>query len=1009
MRQVLLFLFLLTFGFTALAQENFPVNGISDSRSNSYAFTNATIYVDYQTKIENATLLIKNGKVVSAGTNVTIPKGYTTLDLKGKFIYPSFIDLNSDYGMPEVKSSGFNWGASEKIPPQTKGAYNANDAIKADFNASEAFTTNKKAAKSMRKLGFGTVLSHRADGLARGTGMAVTLADDVENNVILKGKASAHYSFTKGSSTQDYPTSYMGFVAVLRQTHYDAEWYKLAKNENFFDNTLEAYNANANLPQVFTAGDWQGVLRAHKIAQEVGKQYIYFASSDVYQRLNEIKAVNSSLILPINYPKAYKVEDPFDARNVTLEQMKHWELAPTNLARVAEAGIDFTITTSGLKSKAAFWPNLRKSIKHGLSEVAALKALTATPAKLINLSDKVGDLKKGKLANFIITSGNIFDSKTTIHHNWIQGKPYMIKDIDDSQYNGIYTLKFADKSYNLEISGKVGAPSFKIVVNDSTTIKVKGKVNDGLISMSFKENKEDDGDLRFSGWFNGATEMKDYAFKGQVALLDGSMADWSADFSKALETKEDKKEGDDNKEEEKPEVGDLIFPFISYGSTALPQQEDFIIQNATVWTNEKDGVIQNADVIVKGGKISKVGKNLSTTGLKVIDGTGKHLTAGIIDEHSHIALRSVNDVDVVSAQVRMEDVVDSEDIDIYRQLAGGVTSAQLLHGSANPVGGQSAIIKLRWGKTPNEMLFNGADNYIKFALGENVKRSRSSNSIRFPQTRMGVEQIYMDYFTQAKEYDSKWKAYNKLSARDKANTTAPRRDLQLEAMAEIINKERFITCHSYVQSEINMLMKVAEKFDFRVNTFTHILEGYKVADKMKEHGAGGSTFADWWAYKYEVKDAIPFNPTLMHNEGVVVAINSDDAEMGRRLNQEAAKSVKYGGMSEEDALKMVTLNPAKLLHLDQQTGSIKTGKDADLVLWSDHPLSIYAKAEKTFVDGIAYFDLARDKELREYIKKERARLIQKMLNPKAGGKGGKQMAKPKYKKVFHCDDMENRF
>jgi len=327
-----------------------------------------------------------------------------------------------------------------------------------------------------------------------------------------------------------------------------------------------------------------------------------------------------------------------------------------------------------------------------------------------------------------------------------------------------------------------------------------------------------------------------------------------------------------------------------------------------------------------------------------------------------------------------------------------------LHGSANPVGGQSALIKLKWGESADNMIIQDADEFIKFALGENVKRSRSTQSIRFPLTRMGVEQVYVDAFTNALAYEKEWNAYNKLSSKEKAKAVAPRQDLVHQTMLEIIRKERFITCHSYVQSEINMLMKVAENFDFNINTFTHILEGYKVADKMKAHGVGASTFADWWAYKWEVRYAIPYNATLMANEGVTVAINSDDGEMGRRLNQEAAKSIKYGGMSEEEALKMVTLNPAKLLHLDNRTGSIKVGKDADVVLWNNHPLSIYAKPEKTIVEGVVYYDIEKDKALRKGLELERARLIQKMKVAKK--KGGKTQApKGMAPKNFHCDDM----
>jgi imidazolonepropionase-like amidohydrolase len=407
--------------------------------------------------------------------------------------------------------------------------------------------------------------------------------------------------------------------------------------------------------------------------------------------------------------------------------------------------------------------------------------------------------------------------------------------------------------------------------------------------------------------------------------------------------------------------------------------------------------------LIDKGKIISVGKNINAGDAKVIDGKGKHLTAGIIDEHSHIALtRGVNEAtQSVTSEVRIGDAIDPTDIDIYRQLAGGVTTSQLLHGSANPIGGQSAIIKLRWGKTAEEMKFEGADGFIKFALGENVKQSNwgERNTIRYPQTRMGVEQVYYDAFIRAKEYEQKLKS----SSKDKL---VVRKDLELDALVEILNKKRFITCHSYVQSEINMLMHVADSMGFKVNTFTHILEGYKVADKMKAHGAGGSSFADWWAYKYEVIDAIPYNGAIMNKVGITTAFNSDDAEMARRLNQEAGKAVKYGNVPEEEALKFVTLNPAKLLHIDNRVGSIKTGKDADMVLWSDHPLSIYAKAEKTFVDGIAYYDIEKDVVLREEVTRERARLIQKMLTEKKVG-NATQKPEKKEKKHYHCDDYED--
>jgi len=439
----------------------------------------------------------------------------------------------------------------------------------------------------------------------------------------------------------------------------------------------------------------------------------------------------------------------------------------------------------------------------------------------------------------------------------------------------------------------------------------------------------------------------------------------------------------------------VTYPNGAYGVSALPQQETILFKNATVWTNESEGILKNTDVLIKNGKIAKVGNNLSDSSAKVVDATGKHLTAGVIDEHSHIAAAGINEGGQnSSAEVTIEDVIDPEDVNIYRNLAGGVTSIQILHGSANPIGGRSAIIKLKWGESAENLINKNAPKFIKFALGENVKQSRSQNGTRFPRTRMGVEQLFVDYFTRAKEYEAKKKSGQPF-----------RYDIELETLVEIMNGDRFISCHSYVQSEINMMMKVAEKFGFKMNTFTHILEGYKVADIMKEHGVGASTFSDWWAYKYEVNDAIPYNAAIMHNVGITTAINSDDGEMSRRLNQEAAKTVKYGGVSEEEAWKMVTLNPAKLLHIDNRVGSIKVGKDADVVLWSDHPLSVYAKAEKTMIEGATYFDIEKDMQMRTKIKQERNELMAMMLQEK--NKGMKtQPIKVEEKRLLECDSMD---
>ncbi len=992
----LCFAIVLAFAVSHLAhsQDNFPYNGVKDERTNSFAFINAMIHTDHATTLDSATLLIRDGKVLQVGKNIALPKGFTVIDCGGKHLYPSFVDLNTSYGFQRKKE--VKGGRPTQISPLTPGAYNANDAINSFVNAAEHFTTDTKQAANYRKHGFGTALSYNTDGIARGTSTVVLLSDENENETILLDKASAHYSFNKGTSKQTYPSSVMGAVALLRQTFLDAKWYKDTKPHA--DLSLEAWNNNLTLPQVFDAGNKHSILRADKVGDEFGVQYIINSGGDEYQNIAEIKATNATLIVPLVFPKAYNVDDPLDARHVSLRQMKHWELAPHNLRILHENNVPFVITSKG--AKGDFIKNLRKAVDAGLPKEVALKGLTHFPASLVKLDNKIGKLEKGYIANFIMTSDDFFDKEALILENWVNGIRYEINPEKQEIEEGLYTFDISSTSYSVEAKKS----SFKIVVNDSTKAPLKHTLDDELITLSF-EDPTDSTTTRLSGW----KIAKGWQGKGQNA--DGNWFNWSLTFESTVEQPADTTQTNKQNTDEVSSVdttGKIIYPFTAYGQEALPAAQSLLIKNITAWTNENEGILDRVDVLIENGKIAAIGKNLSAKNVIEIDGEGKHLTPGILDEHSHIALFSVNDRATNSGMVRMEDVINPEDINIYRQLAGGVTTSQLLHGSANPIGGQSAIVKLKWGRPAHEMLIRNADPFIKFALGENVKQSNwgSGYRTRYPQTRMGVEQVYVDAFTNALDYEKSWQQYLNLPRKAKANATAPRKDLAQEAMLEIIRKKRFITCHSYVQSEINMLMKVAEKFDFNVNTFTHILEGYKVADKMKAHGVGASTFADWWAYKWEVRYAIPYNAALMHNEGVTVAINSDDAEMGRRLNQEAAKVVKYGGINEEEALKLVTLNPAKLLHLDHKIGSIKVGKDADLVIWNNHPLSVYSKPEKTLIEGVVYYDIEKDAELRRYIQEERQRLIAKMKGAKAKGEPTQA---PRKEKVYdyHCDDLDS--
>ena len=983
--------------FVVTAQDYFPKNdGVKSKNTNYTAFINAKIFITPSDSIENGTLLIRDGKVAQSGLNVELPKNATIVDLDGKCIYPSFIDMFTNFGVkkPERLSSR---GRSPQYDASRTGYY-WNDHIMPEQNAISKFSYDSKAAKEMKAAGFGVVNTHVEDGIMRGTGVLLALNDAGGNSERIIDQNSAQFlSFSKSvTSRQSYPTSIMGAMALLRQVYYDADWYAKGNIESK-DLSLEALNENKNLVQIFDAGSRHNALRADKVGDLFGIQYTIVGGGDEYERIKDVKATKAYFILPINFQDAYDVENSFLSSSLSLSDMRAWSQEPSNPKILSDNSVKFALTTHGLKSPKNFLNKLRKAIEHGLSKQQALAALTTIPAELLRKTSKIGMLKNGAYANFLITSGDVFSEKTILYENWVQGQRTILESMGTKDVKGDYEFKLAGEEYKMSLKGKPSKMKAEITSNGKKRGSKINYTGDWLyITMTTKDSMEQ----KFMRLKANVTESDDLI--GSAILPSGNEVSFYAKKvestgKKEAEDEKLKKEAKNETEENTTEIAKITYPNMAYGFEELPEPETILFKNATVWTGETDGILENTDLLIKDGKIAKIGKDLSSSSAKVIDASGKYLTAGIIDEHSHIAASSINEAGQnSSAEVSIEDVVDEEDINIYRNLAGGVTSIQILHGSANPIGGRSAIIKLKWGESPENLIYDNSPKFIKFALGENVKQSNWGDNAktRFPQSRMGVEQVYMDYFSRAKAYADK-----------KKSGQTYRKDIEMEVISEILNKERFISCHSYVQSEINMLMKVAEKFDFNINTFTHILEGYKVADKMKDHGAGGSTFSDWWAYKYEVNDAIPYNAAIMHNAGVTVAINSDDAEMSRRLNQEAAKSVKYGGVSEEEAWKFVTLNPAKLLHIDDRVGSLKVGKDADIVLWSAHPMSVYTKAEKTIIDGAVYFDIEHDKLMREQIKKEKSDLINQMLVAK--NKGLKTQPIKKTEKMhMHCDFLD---
>jgi len=430
--------------------------------------------------------------------------------------------------------------------------------------------------------------------------------------------------------------------------------------------------------------------------------------------------------------------------------------------------------------------------------------------------------------------------------------------------------------------------------------------------------------------------------------------------------------------------------------------QTYVIQNATVMTVSK-GTIKNGSIVVKDGKIAEVGEKVTIPpGAKIIDASNQFVIPGIIDCHSHIGGDGgINEGSTsVSSMVDIKDIINPEDIAIYRALAGGVTTANILHGSANSIGGKTLPLKMRWGKDAQGLIFEGATPGIKFALGENPKRAGNPTggavnaTARYPATRMGVEDVIRGAFNDAKAYKAEWDEYDAKKARGE-QAIPPRKDLQLEALKEVLEGKRYVHVHSYRADEILMMIRIADENGFKVRTFQHVLEGYKVAKEIAAHGAGASTFSDWWSYKVEAFDAIPYNAALMTKKGVLVSLNSDDAELMRHLNTEAGKAMKYGGLTEDEALALVTLNPAKQLGIENRVGSIEVGKDADLVIYDKMPLSAYAKVQKVLIDGTVYFDRDNEVSGRAAKEAEKQKLIDKEKQTQTQQRGPQGGATPR--------------
>ena len=958
-----------------------PAIGLREKPIDTIVFTNATIHVSPTNTIVNGSLVIKDGKIIDVGQNIKRYKRSRTIDCTDKHIYPGFIDMMIPV---DVDSSLFN------IPTK-----HWNKRVHAQYRP----VISKGKNTSLHSLGFLYGLLTPNSGIFRGYGNLVSLTDYPEK-LTSDVFETQHLAMEHGGwDDDDYPNSLLGSIALIRQTFYDSQWYKDAwsifnKHPNLniipdIDDALSSISEEIanNTPFVFHIKQEKQIERVANITKEFSLNPWMIGTGYEYRNINLFNTFKPFIILPLDLPGKPNVSTKASELNVDLRELKHWDQAPYNPIVMINNGIEFSIT-SHLLSKNDFKNNLNKVIEFGLESKDALAALTTIPAKRLQVDHIIGTLDKGKVGNLFISDRDYFDVNSNIISVWVNGLEHEIAPQSDIDVRGYWVL---DGGFDtLKISGKNSNSIKAKMVSDTTIINLEG-FEYSYPSIHFYYSDVNNSIQRFSG----------NIFEGKIY---GENTDVSGISYKKIYSLSDKyqKKNEFENEVNVSEQLDVFYPEGAYGFLKIPMQQKgtVLIQNATVWTSSRKGILNDCDVLIKDGIFSKISKDIRPPKNAIlINGRGKHITAGIIDCHSHTALSAVNEgSQAITSEVRIKDVINPYDIAIYRELAGGLTTANLLHGSANPIGGQNAVIKLKWGNSASAMIFPDAKEGIKFALGENVKQSNWGDDYtdRYPQTRMGVDQIMRDAFNTALDYEVSLKNYNK---GNKKKTIPIRRDLELEALLEIINGDRLIHCHSYRQDEILNLIRIAEDFGFTIGTFQHVLEGYKVAEAMKQHGAGASTFSDWWAYKFEVYDAIPYNGDIMHKVGVNVSFNSDSNELARRMNLEAAKAMRYGDLSESEAIKLVTINPAQQLHIDDRVGSIEVGKDADFVIWNGNPLSAYTICEQTWIEGIQYFDLDTDLKYRKRDADLRSKLINKALKSSDAidKNSGKNKYHPKFK------------
>ena len=948
-----------------------PIAGLRANATGFHALVGARVVTAPGQVLDNATIVIRNGVVAAVGAGMAPPAGARVWELKGLTVYPGFVDAHADLG--------------GDTPPQggDVGPTHWNPQVRAWFSTTANLKDDTTRRTALRSLGFGAALAVPRQGLFRGTASVVHLGDAGVRERVLRPDLAQSIGFSRSFALGGtYPNSSMGTIALMKQTLLDAEWYgrawgayETSGRSILPPETSEALAAlgkavKGQQPVVFQTNNEEEYLRAFKLASEYKLTPWFRGSGQEYRLVDVLKGRPQPLIVPLNFPDAPNVANPEAASNVSLADLRHWYLAPTNPAQLAANAIPFALTADGLSSLNQFFPNLRVAVARGLTPDKALAALTTVPAGFLGIEKTHGTISVGKVANLVVSEGDLFTEEGAIRDVWVQGTRYGVTRAPQVDPRGTWTIASEDqgtfRSATLRLEGPLNRIRGTIEMPSRRPVNLTGVriiAETGRLEATFNgEQLGLEGSVLLSGSVRGEE------FFGWMSLPTGTDANYKGTRTEAYQGP-----ARGAVAVKVPKI-DLPFvrPSMEYGRSAPPAQPAAVlVRNATVWTSGPQGKLENADLLVQAGKVVRVGTGLTApAGATVIDATGKHVTPGLIDPHTHGGVTDINESGfAIVPEVQMGDVVTHNNIWFYRQLAGGLTTTMIKHGSANPIGGENVFVKTRWGSLPDEYKIQGAPRTVKFALGENPKR----NPNRYPNTRMGVQEIIRDHFMAARDYEKEWKSWEKTKT-----GLPPRKDLRMEALLDILNRKLLVSSHGYRADEFLALMRLTEEFGFKVQTLQHGVEAYKIADELKKSGVAAVVWSDWGAFKMEAYDATSYNARLLLEAGVVTSLHSDDNEISTRMNWEAGKLLR-SGVSEVDALHTVTINAAKAVAIDGRIGSLEPGKDADFVIWNGNPLSQFTKAEQTWVDGRKYFSLDEDKVLRDEVAKQRAQLVQAVI------------------------------